>query len=158
MTDFIDASRRMVRASGHSPALIATSFALRVVERAFAIAPFFVGWYWLAQMPPFGAGLGTGARVWAVPLGWLAMLLAGQMLFSWLGQMSGFLGSYALTIAYRGRLVDHLRRLPLGVFTMAMRKFWLVLFAPMVVGVNTQVIFMESPGLARLISLPSGVK
>ncbi|MBM2766528.1 ABC transporter ATP-binding protein [Burkholderia anthina] len=116
MTDFIDASRRMVRASGHSPALIATSFALRVVERAFAIAPFFVGWYWLAQMPPFGAGLGTGACVWAVPLGWLAMLLAGQMLFSWLGQMSGFLGSYALTIAYRGRLVDHLRRLPLGVF------------------------------------------
>jgi ATP-binding cassette, subfamily B, bacterial IrtB/YbtQ len=116
MADFIDASRRMIRESGHSPARIVTSFALRVVERGFAIAPFFLGWYWLAQMPPFGPGLGTGAHVWAVPLGWLAALLAGQMLFSWLGQLSGFLGSYALTIAYRGRLIDHLRKLPLGVF------------------------------------------
>jgi sulfate-transporting ATPase/ATP-binding cassette subfamily B protein len=30
--------------------------------------------------------------------------------------LNSFLGSYALTISYRGRLIDHLQRLPLGIF------------------------------------------
>ncbi|MGE8655512.1 MAG: ABC transporter ATP-binding protein [Achromobacter sp.] len=115
MANFVRAGYRVIHASGQSPARIYVGLLLRVVERALAIAPHFLAWYWLSRIAPFGPDT-TEARVWAVPLVWLVFLLLGQMLFSYLSQMNCFLGSYALTIAYRTRVINHLQRLPLGVF------------------------------------------
>jgi len=114
MPDFVRACHRVIRASGHSAAQIHAGLALRVCERAFAIAPYFLVWFWLARYMAPGDMAGAG-RIWLAPALWLGALLAGQMAFSYLSQMSSFLGSYALTIAYRGRLIDHLQRLPPGV-------------------------------------------
>lgn len=114
MPDFVRACRRVIRASGHSAAQIHAGLALRICERAFAIAPYFLAWFWLARYAPADMAM-SGERVWLAPALWLGALLAGQMVFSYLSQMSSFLGSYALTIAYRGRLIDHLQRLPPGV-------------------------------------------
>src|SRR2546423_14474911 len=47
---------------------------------------------------------------------------------------------------------------PVMVSTSAKRKFWLVLLAPMLVGMKTQVTRSLSPLLARFTSLPSPVK
>ncbi|MCW8199002.1 ABC transporter ATP-binding protein [Verminephrobacter aporrectodeae subsp. tuberculatae] len=115
MADFVQASLRVIRASGHSPARIYTGLALHVAERACAIAPYFLAWFWLSRSAPFGPGV-AGPWAWVEPAAWLVLLVLGQMLLSYLGQMNNFLGGYALTIAYRGRLIDHLQRLPLGVF------------------------------------------
>jgi ATP-binding cassette, subfamily B, bacterial IrtB/YbtQ len=118
MADFFKASSRVIRASGHSPMRFYAGLALRVVERAFSIAPYFLAWQWLSRLEPFAASgqADMGARLWAEPAAWLAVLLLGQMLFSYLSQMNSFRGSYALTVAYRGYLIDHLQRLPLGLF------------------------------------------
>lgn len=118
MANFIRASVRVIRASGHSPMRLYAGLALRVVERAFSIAPYFLAWIWLSRLEPLTPPDTTdiGARTWAEPAAWLVVLLLGQMLFSYLSQMNSFRGSYALTVAYRGRLIDHLQRLPLGVF------------------------------------------
>lgn len=115
MADFVRASRRVIRASGRSPRRVYAGLILRVVERAFAIAPYFLAWGWLSQIPPFGVPPAEG-RLWEFPLISLLLLLCGQMAFSYLSQMSSFIGSYALTIPYRAQVIDHLQHLPLGRF------------------------------------------
>lgn len=115
MPEFVRACRRVIRASGHSPAQIYSGLLLRVAERAFSIAPYFFAWYWLLRMPPFVASE-SPALSWTEPAAILIALLLAQMAFSYFSQMNSFLGSYALTVSYRRRLIDHLQQLPLGIF------------------------------------------
>jgi len=115
MPEFVRVCRRVIRASGHSSAQIYCGLLLRIAERAFSIAPYFFAWYWLLKLSPFAAGT-PPAFSWAEPAVILIVLLLGQMAFSYFSQMNSFLGSYALTVSYRGRLIDHLQQLPLGVF------------------------------------------
>lgn len=105
----IELLRRVMRRSRRAPGRMLAGLALRVAERACAIAPFFLAWWWLADL------LRTG-QLRSLPLLCLllACLLAGQMLFSWLGQMYCFLGSYDLMGGYREHAIAHLGRLPLG--------------------------------------------
>jgi len=44
----------------------------------------------------------------------LGVLLAGQLVTSYLGQLRSFTGAYELTASYRETVIDHVRRLPLG--------------------------------------------
>ncbi len=115
MPEFVRACRRVIQASGHSPAKIYLGLFLRVVERAFSIAPYFLAWYWLLGMPPFAATQ-PQSYSWVEPALVLIVLLLGQMAFSYFSQMNSFLGSYDLTLSYRERLINHLRQLPLNVF------------------------------------------
>ncbi len=115
MPEFVRACLRVIQASGHSPAKIYLGLFLRVVERAFSIAPYFLAWYWLLGMPPFAVPQ-PQSYSWVVPALVLIVLLLGQMAFSYFSQMNSFLGSYDLTLSYRERLINHLRQLPLNVF------------------------------------------
>jgi len=115
MPEFVRACRRVIVASGYSPAKIYLGLLLRIVERAFSIAPYFLAWYWLLDMPPFAAAQ-PETFSWVEPAVILVVLLVGQMVFSYFSQMNSFLGSYDLTLSYRERLIDHLRQLPLGIF------------------------------------------
>lgn len=115
MADFIQASRRVIRASGRSPKRVYCGLAFRVIERAFAIAPYFLAWVWVSQIPLFGMSPAASGS-WEAPLPCLLLLLCGQMVFSYLSQMNSFVGSYALTIPYRAQVIDHLQQLPLGRF------------------------------------------
>ncbi|MFC6338655.1 ATP-binding cassette domain-containing protein [Pseudomonas sp. CCM 7891] len=78
---------------------------LRVLERACAIAPFFLGFVWLQG--------GTTASLLWLTLGLLG-LLAAQLVCSHFGQLNSFLGGYELMHGYRQQLLDHVARLPLG--------------------------------------------
>lgn len=115
MPEFVRACLRVIRKSRRSPAKIYLGLLLRVVERAFSIAPYFLAWYWLLDMPPFASATSDHSS-WAAPAVILVVLLLGQITFSYFSQMNSFLGSYDLTLSYRERLIDHLRQLPLGVF------------------------------------------
>ncbi|MGY4640158.1 ABC transporter ATP-binding protein [Pseudomonas sp. TE24901] len=78
---------------------------LRGLERACAIAPFFLGFVWLLEpaMP---------SLVW-LSVG-LAALLVAQLVCSHFGQLNSFLGGYELMHGYRRHLLDHVAHLPLG--------------------------------------------
>lgn len=115
MPEFVRACRRVIRASGHSSAQIYSGLLLRVAERAFSIAPYFLAWYWLLRIPPFAASE-SPTLSWTELAAILIALLLGQMAFSYFSQMNSFLGSYALTVSYRRHLIDHLQQLPLGIF------------------------------------------
>lgn len=86
---------------------------LRVLERACAVAPFFLGFLWLGKPAP-----GKQGPAQPLPLEWLAgglmALLAAQLLCSHFGQLNAFHGGYQLMHGYRRRLLDHVGRLPLG--------------------------------------------
>ena len=105
----IELMRRVMRRSRRAAGRMLAGLALRVAERACAIAPFFLAWWWLDEL------LRTG-QLRSLPLLCLLLagLLAGQMLFSWLGQLYCFLGSYDLMGGYREHAIGHLGRLPLG--------------------------------------------
>ncbi|AUH50845.1 ABC transporter ATP-binding protein [Chromobacterium sp. ATCC 53434] len=107
MLDFLNACRRVVSASGHDVSRIRTGMAMRALERICAVAPYFLAWRWLSDP--------AGVTWWSAAL-WLVPILIAQMACSYLGQLQCFLGSYAMTLDYRRRLIDHLRRLPLGAF------------------------------------------
>lgn len=107
MFDFLNACRRVVSASGGDVAQIRSGMVLRALERICAIAPYFLAWLWLSQ--PTGLTLSW----WSAAL-WLSAILLAQVVCSYLGQLYCFLGSYAMVMAYRRRLIDHLWRLPLG--------------------------------------------
>lgn len=101
--------RRVIRRSGRTPRRMLLGLALRVLERAFAIAPFFAAWWWLADLAATG-------QLRSLPL--LCLLLAGllgaQLLCSYWGQLHCFLGSYALMKGYREQALGHLSRLRLA--------------------------------------------
>ncbi|ABC21664.1 ABC transporter, transmembrane region [Rhodospirillum rubrum ATCC 11170] len=102
---------RVIATSGRPKGALWRGLGLRVLERIFAITPFFLGSLWLAD-----AVSGREPALSLPLLGMcLAALLAGQMLCSYLGQMACFLGAYDLMIGYREQVIDHIGRLPLGV-------------------------------------------
>lgn len=107
---FPEAMSRVIRISGRPAGTLWRGLAYRIVERGLAIAPFFVGYLWLED-----AVAANGHSLPLVPLCLcLAVLLAGQMACSYLGQMNCFLGAYDLMIGYREKILDHIGRLPLG--------------------------------------------
>ncbi|KAF1051463.1 MAG: putative ABC transporter ATP-binding protein [Stenotrophomonas maltophilia] len=80
--------------------------ALRLLERALALAPFALAAWWLSSSPvPAGVTL-------------LAALLVGLLALQWpvarQGQLDTFLGAYALMHGYRRTLLDRIGALPLG--------------------------------------------
>jgi len=111
MPRFLEAMRHVARVSGRPAGRWWRGLGLRVVERACAIAPFFVGAVWLDNA--------LAADVAPLPLAplvlGLVLLLAVQVLCSRFGQLDSFLGAYDLMIGYRERVIDHVGRLPLGV-------------------------------------------
>ncbi len=55
----------------------------------------------------------TGVWIWQVT-GLMALSLAGQLLFGWLSVRDSWMSSYEMAGDLRLRILDHLRRLPLG--------------------------------------------
>lgn len=109
MPPVIDAMLRILRTA--SPAChrrLRLGLALRVAERALAVAPIPLAYAWLAPALAGGDGSSLALAIW------LALLLAGQLAASYLGQLNCFLGSYDLMLGYRERVIGHLGRLPLG--------------------------------------------
>lgn len=107
---FLEAMNRVVQTSGRPAGAVWRGLAFRILERGLAIAPFFLGYIWLKD-----ATAESGPSL-SLPLLCLclAMLLAGQMACSYLGQLNCFLGAYDLMIGYREQVIDHIGRLPLG--------------------------------------------
>ncbi|SDJ56700.1 sulfate-transporting ATPase/ATP-binding cassette, subfamily B [Pseudomonas delhiensis] len=87
--------------------------ALRVLERACAMAPFFLGFFWLGDPASGNQGLAQSASPGWLAVGLLALLMV-QLLCSHFGQLNTFLGGYQLMHGYRRSLLDHVGRLPLG--------------------------------------------
>lgn len=110
--------RRVITVSKHSPRQFYTGIVFRIGERIFDILPFFVAYFWLAsqwqslQQPvfdyqPSAMSLNTVVIV-------LIIVLAGQLVCSYLGQRMTFLGSYRLMEGYRGQIINHIHRIPIG--------------------------------------------
>lgn len=120
MRAFVDLLKRVIRAGKQGPRLFYWGLSLRVMERVFSIAPFFLAYAWFDELlQKSGTGLGLVQTIgnddrmvtYGVALG---VLLAGQLVFSYLGQLRSFTGAYELTASYRETVIDHVRRLPLG--------------------------------------------
>lgn len=119
MRAFPDLFTRVLRAGGRRPRRFYLGLSLRVLERIFSIAPFFLAYAWFdALLQNRGTGLervpavgDDGQMLYAIAL---AALLVGQLVFSYLGQLQSFTGAYEITGAYRETVIDHVRRLPLG--------------------------------------------
>ena len=120
MRAFLDLLKRVIQAGKRGPRLFYWGLSLRVMERVFSIAPFFLAYAWFDELlQKSGTGLelvetiGNDDRMvtYGVALG---VLLAGQLVFSYLGQLRSFTGAYELTASYRETVIDHVRRLPLG--------------------------------------------
>ncbi|MGA9705004.1 ABC transporter ATP-binding protein [Pseudomonas sp.] len=105
MQGLIEGLRQVIRLADTRSPRLWWGLGLRVLERACAIAPLFLGFAWLAG--------GTG-----LSLGWLGLGLFGllglQLVCSHYGQMNSFLGGYEVMHGYRRHLLDHVARLPLG--------------------------------------------
>ncbi|KZN33977.1 hypothetical protein N480_22570 [Pseudoalteromonas luteoviolacea S2607] len=91
-----------------------TGVAFRVLERCVAIAPLLLCFYWLQQQ--FSA-TAQSAPWLSTPTDYL-MVLGGfflmQLVCAYIGQYQSFVGSYRVVHAYRIKLINHVRQLPLG--------------------------------------------
>lgn len=120
MRAFLDLLNRVIRAGDQRPRRFYWGLSLRVLERIFSIAPFFLAYVWFDDLlQKSGTGLefvGTMANDGQILTYGMALvaILAGQLLFSYLGQLQSFTGAYELTGSYRETVIDHVRRLPLG--------------------------------------------
>ena len=91
-----------------------TGVVFRVLERSVAIAPLLLCFHWLQQQllttPKMMPWLST-------PVDYL-MALGGcfvvQLVCAYIGQYQSFVGSYQVVHAYRIKLINHVRQLPLG--------------------------------------------
>ncbi|WP_435105105.1 ABC transporter ATP-binding protein [Arhodomonas sp. AD133] len=100
----------VIRRAGERPRRLYRGIGFRILELSFGSLPFLLAYLALrevlaGELDMFGVGL--------VVLG-LLVCLTGQLLFSYLGQLDCFLGTYDLIMCYRARVIDHLRGLPLG--------------------------------------------
>ncbi|MCG7552616.1 ABC transporter ATP-binding protein [Pseudoalteromonas sp. Of11M-6] len=91
-----------------------TGVVFRVLERSVAITPLLLCFHWLQQQflttPKMMPWLST-------PMDYL-MALGGcfvmQLICAYIGQYQSFVGSYQVVHAYRIKLINHVRHLPLG--------------------------------------------
>ncbi|OCQ21423.1 hypothetical protein A7985_12475 [Pseudoalteromonas luteoviolacea] len=111
------ASLSIGRVIGHAGAgkwSFYTGVAFRVMERCVAIAPLLLCFYWLQQQ--FSA-TAQSAPWLSTPMDYL-MVLGGffllQLVCAYIGQYQSFVGSYRVVHAYRIKLINHVRQLPLG--------------------------------------------
>ncbi|THF61544.1 ABC transporter ATP-binding protein [Pseudothauera nasutitermitis] len=108
--------RRIVARSGAVPGAFLWGLTLRVLERCTELGPYLLAYLWLchAAGAPSAPGL-----AWIAEPRWLAAALLAlfvlQGVLALYGQRLCFLGSYRIVGAYRERLLDRVRRLPLGV-------------------------------------------
>lgn len=91
-----------------------TGIVFRILERCIAILPLLLSFYWLQQQ------FEMSEQYWlwlATPVDYL-MTLAGcflaQLILAYIGQYQSFVGSYRIVHAYRIKLINHVRQLPLG--------------------------------------------
>lgn len=100
---------QVIRTSQRSPRLFYWGLILRIFARASEAAPFVLLYLWFSDRQTGGG---------ATESGWLVIAIAGTLLFQWLlsyfGQLASFLGSYRLMAGYRGHVLRHLGRIPIG--------------------------------------------
>ncbi|MGO2075619.1 MAG: ABC transporter transmembrane domain-containing protein, partial [Pseudoalteromonas sp.] len=91
-----------------------TGVVFRILERCIAILPLLLSFYWLQQQ------FEMSEQYWlwlATPVDYL-LTLAGcflaQLICAYIGQYQSFVGSYRIVHAYRIKLINHVRQLPLG--------------------------------------------
>lgn len=120
MTTVSEIIQQVIRHSGRPTRRFYLGIALRLLERAFSIAPFFVAFVWFSQTLGADATLTNSVVAQGSPkshLTWLFVLLLillCQLLFSYFGQLQSFVGAYVLTRGYREQLINHVGCLPLG--------------------------------------------
>ncbi|KZN45563.1 ABC transporter ATP-binding protein [Pseudoalteromonas luteoviolacea] len=91
-----------------------TGVAFRVLERCVAIAPLLLCFYWLQQQ---FLTIAQSAPWLFTPIDYLVVLggiFLLQLVFAYIGQYQSFVGSYRVVHAYRIKLINHVRQLPLG--------------------------------------------
>lgn len=120
MRALLDLVNRVIRVGSKRPGRFWMGLSLRILERIFSIAPFFLAYVWFGDLLQKGgtdlAFVGSMANddrilTYGMILG---VLMAGQLVISYLGQLQSFTGAYELTASYRETVIDHVRRLPLG--------------------------------------------
>lgn len=121
MSWFPDSVVRVIRNSGNSASTFYWGMGLRFFERVLSITPYFLAYVWFQYVFLVDGAASnllmmlTQMQAAVLFVFLLAVQLAGQLLFSYFGQLKGFIGAYELTQGYRERIIDHVRLLPLGV-------------------------------------------
>lgn len=106
--------RRILARSGVPSGALIRGLALRVLERCCELTPYLLCCLWLgAIMHALPPGFG-----WAADPVWLALALVASFALQWLlayaGQRRCFLESYRIISGYRERLIERMRRAPIG--------------------------------------------
>lgn len=106
--------RRILARSGAATTPLWMGLALRLLERCCEVLPYLVCYFWLravAQAPVEGFA-------WVTDPAFLGLALVAVFALQWtlahFGQRLCFSGAYHVIGAYRERLIDHVRNLPIG--------------------------------------------
>ncbi|NIE99252.1 ABC transporter ATP-binding protein [Pantoea sp. Acro-805] len=89
-----------------------TGMLCRFLAQLCMVLPFFIAWWGIAKVTTSH----LDALFWGQLAAVLLLCLAGQLVFSHIGQLRCFLGSYQLMHDVRETTTDKLRHLPLGYF------------------------------------------
>ncbi|KZN55069.1 hypothetical protein N474_16490 [Pseudoalteromonas luteoviolacea CPMOR-2] len=91
-----------------------TGVTFRVLERCAAIAPLLLCFHWLQLQFLTSAQAATWPTAPTDYLLLLGSCFLVQLVCAYIGQYQSFLGSYRVVHAYRIKLINHVRQLPLG--------------------------------------------
>lgn len=166
--------KRVLRQPSAGRQQVISGMVCRFLAQLCMVLPFFIAWWALKQVTTSQ----LTAVFWAQLAASLGVCLAGQLVFSHIGQLRCFLGSYQLMHGVREQTTDHLRHLPLGYFqqqrlgetstllTDAMRRVEEIfshLLPEVIAGLATSLLFLLALAwvdarltLALLLPLPLG--
>lgn len=106
--------RRILARSGVATARLRVGLALRLLERCCEILPYLLCYLWLREVAQARvAGFGWVTDPASLGLA-LAAVFALQWALAYFGQQMCFSGAYQVIGAYRERLIDRVRGLPIG--------------------------------------------
>lgn len=87
--------------------------ALRLLNLIVGLVPVIFGWWAIFAV---AENRHSDPEFWWYVGGVLALCLAAELALSYIGQMLCYKGGYTVVVAFRRRIADHLRNLPLGFF------------------------------------------
>lgn len=87
--------------------------ALRLLNLIVGLVPVIFGWWAIFAV---AENRHSDPKFWWYVGGVLALSLAAELVLSYIGQMLCYKGGYTVVVAFRRRIADHLRNLPLGFF------------------------------------------
>jgi len=120
MLSFVKIVKHVMSKSGHSPVLFYRGVIFRFLEQLCAIAPLFIGFFWLLpyihknEHTSFDMSFFSSQEKLLISGAALFLLLIGQFYFSHRGRMDNAPSGYEFMRGYRQKLINHVHSLPLG--------------------------------------------